>query len=403
MTTIEYERSLPIVPTAFPISRLAGVRACGVACDIKASRALDLGLIVFDAPVAVGAVFTQNQFAAAPVLVSRQHLDQSGGRIRAIVASSGNANACTGEAGMRDAREMCSAVASKIGSRPEEVLVASTGVIGVALPMDRVRAGIAKALGALGTSDEHGVAFAKAIMTTDAFAKTAASNGSRSQTIGAAKGAGMIEPNMATMLAFALTDATLPSSALAGIVKRTADASFNRVHVDSHASTNDSYFLVATGEREIEAQVAEDDVREVAARLAWLIARDGEGATKVTTIRVEGAADDVSAREIARELARSALIRTALYGCDPNWGRFVSQVGNTRALQNPVALECWIAGTRVFAEGAPLAFDRAAVSRAMKREDVELVIRLGDGSASATVMTSDLGYAYVEINAEYTT
>jgi glutamate N-acetyltransferase/amino-acid N-acetyltransferase len=223
---------------------------------------------------------------------------------------------------------------------------------------------------------------------------------------GVAKGAGMIEPNMATMLAFLGTDAAATPEQLRRAINAIAQGSFNAVHVDTHTSTNDTFLLFATGASTARlAAPAEwqSAASRVARRLAWLIARDGEGATKVTTIEVRGALDDTAADTVAREIARSALVRTALFGNDPNWGRFVSQVGNSRSVKDVSRLRCDLQGTTVFERGEPTGFDRAALSKAMAADNVSLLIDIGEGPGSARLMTSDLGYKYVEINAEYTT
>ncbi len=400
--------SIPVPPVpSFPPAELTltsvpGLRAAGVRAGIKASGNPDVGLLVADEAVPAAALFTQNHFAAAPVLLSREHLAKSGGRVRAVVVNSGNANACTGEDGARDAREMCARVAQALSCPLEQVLVCSTGVIGVKLPMDKVRSGLDVALAQLGSDVEAGRRFLQAIMTTDAFAKEACARVGSAHVAGICKGAGMIQPDMATMLGFLATDLPLSPEALREALPRVAARSFNAVHVDTHTSTNDTLLLLATG-RAAPAEGWEAQLERVAHRLAWLIARDGEGATKVTTLEVTGASSDAAALEIARLVAASALLRTALYGNDPNWGRFTSQVGNSRAVRDAQALTCVLQGIEVFRQGEPTAFDRAAASRAMAQEDVRLELRLADGAGSAVVMTSDLGYRYVQVNAEYTT
>ena len=406
-------------PAELTLTSVRGLRASGVRAGIKASGNPDLGLLVADAPVACAALFTQNHFAAAPVLVCRDHLKKSGGAFRALVVSSGNANACTGAQGHADALEMCARVAAALGCPVEQVLVCSTGVIGVPLPMEKIRAGIDAALGALSAEVEAGRHFLAAIQTTDAYPKEAcgraagavpqgetqfrgAADGQGAVVAGICKGAGMIEPDMATMLAFLATDLALTPAALQAALPAIAARSFNAVHVDTHTSTNDTFLLLATGQLKAAAGW-EAAIEKVAHRLAWLIARDGEGATKVTTIEVTGASSDAAAREIARLVASSALVRTALFGNDPNWGRFVSQVGNSKAVVNARSLVCALQGIEVFRAGEPTAFDRAAASKAMAREDVLLELELDDGPGSAVVLTSDLGYRYVQVNAEYTT
>lgn len=394
-------RQFPEAPLS--LSSIEGVAASGVACGIKESGRPDLGLLVLDRPVSGAAVFTQNHFAAAPVRVSRQHLATSGGLVRAVVVNSGNANACTGRQGLDDAREMCALVARALGCPVEQVFVCSTGVIGMRLPMERVRAGIASALDSLSKTAEAGRRFHEAILTTDAFYKDASLQGSGFAVAGVCKGAGMIEPNMATMLAFIATDAAVPPEALQRALPAIAARSFNSVHVDTHTSTNDTFLVLATGHRVVPEQAWSEAISSVSRRLAWLIARDGEGASKVVTIAVRGATTDAKAREVARHVASSALVRTALYGNDPNWGRFVSQVGNVAGLARPERLRCVLQGIEVFRDGEPTAFDRAIAAAAMAKEDVLLELALDEGKGTAALMTADLGPRYVEINAEYTT
>ena len=409
------------VPPSFPpspltLTSLGGVRAAGVAAGIKASGNPDVALLVSDAPMSVAGVFTKNLFSAAPVRLSRRHLAESGGLARAIVVNSGNANACTGETGERDALAMAARVAEKLACRPCEVLVASTGVIGHKLPMPKVLAGIDAAFAALSADVEAGRRFLAAIQTTDAFPKEAgeASEADPSLRVaGIAKGAGMIEPNMATMLAFVGVSATATPGDLQLALSAIARDSFNAVHVDTHTSTNDTFLLFATGHHgdspspgssEKQASPAWHSMASrVARRLAWLIARDGEGATKVTTIEVRGALTDDAADHVAREIARSALVRTALFGNDPNWGRFVSQVGNSAHVRDVTRLRCDLQGTTVFERGEPTAFDKSDLSRRMATDDVALLVDIGEGPGQARLMTSDLGYRYVEVNAEYTT
>jgi glutamate N-acetyltransferase/amino-acid N-acetyltransferase len=398
---------VPVFPPApLTLTQIPGLRAAGVRAGIKASGNPDVALLVADAPVACAGIFTQNLYAAPPVLLSRKHLAASGGRVRAVIVNSGNANACTGARGEADAQEMCARVAAALGCPVEQVLVCSTGVIGVPLPMDKVRAGIDLALAALSAEPEAGRRFLSAIMTTDAFPKEAGRAGS-ARVAGVCKGAGMIQPDMATMLAFVACDLDLAPAALQSVLPVIAARSFNAVHVDTHTSTNDTLLLFATGKAAPQAGW-EAEVEAVCHRLSWLIARDGEGATKVTTIEVTGAQSDEAAKAIAKHVAASALVRTALFGNDPNWGRFTSQAGNATlngapAVRDPRGLTCLLQGIEVFRAGEPTAFDRAAASKAMKAEDVLLELRLNDGPGRAVVLTADLGYRYVEVNAEYTT
>ena len=397
---------IPPVPqfaaAEFTLTSLKGVKAAGVRAGIKASGNPDVGLLVADAPLAAAAIFTQNHFAAAPVLRSKAHLERSKGQVRALIVNSGNANACTGEQGEKDALEMTERVAKSLGCPVEQVIVCSTGVIGQRLPMEKVRVGIDAALAELSSDVEAGRRFLAAMMTTDAFGKEACARVGDGVVAGICKGAGMIEPNMATMLAFVGTDLDLRAEQLKRALPTIAATSFNAVHVDTHTSTNDTFLLFSTRAVKPPTDWARL-IEPVARRLSWLIARDGEGATKVTTIEVTGAATDEAARAIAKLVAASALVRTALFGNDPNWGRFTSQVGNAREIKHPKALRCVLQGIEVFTKGEPTSFDRAAASKAMATEDVKLELQLNDGPGRAMVMTSDLGYRYVQVNAEYTT
>lgn len=400
--------SIPVPPVpSFPaapytLTSVKGLRAAGVRAGIKASGNPDVALLVSDAPMTCAGLFTKNHFAAAPVLLSRRHLAASKGLVRAVVINSGNANACTGTQGEVDALEMSQRVAAAIGCPLEQVLVCSTGVIGVKLPMEKVRAGIDAAVKELSDDVEAGRRFLSAIMTTDAFPKEHGVRVDNATMAGVCKGAGMIQPDMATMLAFVATDVDVSAEAMSAAMGRIASTSFNAVHVDTHTSTNDTFLLLTT--RRVPAPADwEQHLEPVARRLAWLIARDGEGATKVTTIRVTGAASDEAAKVVARQVATSALVRTALFGNDPNWGRFVSQVGNVPEVRAPQKLVCRLQGLEVFRAGEPTPFDRAAASKAMAREDVSLELLLDEGRGHALLMTSDLGYRYVQVNAEYTT
>lgn len=401
-----FRPSLPVLPTPlFSLTDVGGLRASGVSAGIKPSGRRDVGLLVSDRLLSVAGVFTQNLLAAAPVELCRAHLSKTRGHFRALVVSSGNANACTGAQGEADALEMCERVARSVGCAVEEVLVCSTGVIGQKLPMERVRAGIDLAVTELSSEPGAAQRFVEAIMTTDAFAKVYSEGGgdAGSRVAGVCKGAGMIDPDMATMLAFVVTDARWSPETLRENITAVARESFNAVHVDTHPSTNDTFLLISTGDGPEGTEVDLAKVNRVARRLAWMIARDGEGATKVTTITVRGAMSDVAARQVADEIARSALVRTALYGNDPNWGRFVSQVGNSKSVKDVTGLRCVLQGVTVFEKGEPTGFDRQALSAAMKCDDVSLEILLAEGEGVGAVMTSDLSYRYVEVNAEYTT
>lgn len=397
---------LPKPPTFPPcehtLTAIEGLKAAGVVAGIKQSGAPDVALLVSDVPMAAAGVFTTNHFAAAPVKVSRMNLIRGHGQVRAVVVNSGNANACTGAQGDRDADAMCEHVAKALGCPAHEVLVCSTGVIGVKLPMEKVRAGIDAAVASLSSEPEAGRRFLQAIMTTDAFPKEASAKVGDGLVAGVCKGAGMIQPNMATMLAFLVTDLDLRAEVMKRALPGIARESFNAVHVDTHTSTNDTFLLLARKKAKADPSWSKG-AEAVARRLAWLIARDGEGATKVTTVEVTGAANDDAARSIAQRVVASALVRTALYGNDPNWGRFTSAVGNAPEVRDARRLSCVLQGIEVFKNGEPTMFDKAAASKAMATEDVKLELKLEDGRGRASVMTSDLGYRYVQVNAEYTT
>ena len=399
---LEFPAPPSFPPSEHTLTSIEGLKAAGVAAGIKASGAPDVALLVSDVPMAAAGIFTTNHFAAAPVKLCRSHLLRSHGNVRAVVVNSGNANACTGAQGERDAIAMCEQVAKALGCPVHEVLVCSTGVIGVKLPMEKVQKGIDAAVAALSSEPEAGRRFLKAIMTTDAFAKEASTKVGDAVFAGVAKGAGMIQPNMATMLSFVATNVELRAEMIKRALPGIAQASFNAVHVDTHTSTNDTFLMLSR--KTVKGDPTWSKHAEVVARrLAWLIARDGEGATKVTTVEVTGAATDDAARAIAQRVVGSALVRTALYGNDPNWGRFTSAVGNCPEVRDARSLSCVLQGIEVFKAGEPAPFDKAAASKAMAVEDVRLELKLKDGPGKASLMTSDLGYRYVQVNAEYTT
>jgi glutamate N-acetyltransferase/amino-acid N-acetyltransferase len=390
-----------------------GFRAAGVACGIKRSGAPDLALLVSDAPAAAAGVFTRSTVVGAPVAVSRARVAR--GRARGVVVNSGCSNVAMGARGVRDAEAMAAAAARAVGCAPEEMLVASTGVIGMPLPMARIRRGIRAAHGALA---EGGLPdAARAIMTTDSVPKLAARRvrvGGRLVTIaGIAKGAGMIEPHMATLLAFLVTDAAIAPGALRPLLRRAADASFNRLTIDGETSTSDTLLLFANGAAGNPplksaagpgARAFGAALEQVCVELVRALARDGEGATKLVTVRVEGARTAAQAGRAAKRIANSVLVKTALFGGDPNWGRVLQTVGAERVDLDLARAEVRWAGVTVFRGGrsaGPGARRRAGA--AMARPEIEVVVKLGRGRASATVWTCDLSYDYVKINAEYTT
>jgi len=393
------------------VSAPAGFRATGIACGIKKSGNADLALIVSDRPASAAAVFTTNKAQAAPVVVSRGRLVASGGRARVIVINSGCANACTGPDGMATAEAMADAAARGAGADRAEALVASTGVIGVALDRAVVINGITTAFEAL--SRDGGAAAARAIMTTDPFPKEAAVEvtvpSGRFSVGGIAKGSGMIEPLMATMLGVVTTDAAVPPALLQRALAAAVDVTFNAITVDGECSTNDCVFALANGASGVTIGEADFDLltgalRFVCERLAVGIVRGGEGATKLVTIDVTGGRTDEDAKQAARAIANSPLVKTAVHGADPNWGRLVAVAGRAgvafdleRARVRIGDVELF-AGGRPFDERAPLASDH------LKGTDVSLRVDLGTGGAgTARMWTCDLSAEYVRINAEYRT
>jgi glutamate N-acetyltransferase/amino-acid N-acetyltransferase len=386
--------------------RFAGVHA-GLRPDLDRR---DLALVVSDTPAAVAGVFTQNRVVAAPVRVCRERVPAADAR--GVVICSGNANACTGQRGLDDARRMAAGAAEAIGCRPEQMLVCSTGVIGRHLPMLEIERGIHDAAGKLeGTAAALGHA-ARAILTTDTCIKVATrvceADGGAVRLTGFAKGAAMIGPNMATMLAFVLTDAAVATDDLARLARRAAEQTFNSISVEGHTSTNDTLLLFANGGgpplRGESLARFEAAATEVCANLAWAIVADAEGASHLMTIEVEGLRDDTEARRVARAVADSPLVKTAVFGADPNWGRIVSAAGYAGVPFNEEQLSLWLGDMLLYHAGAPQPFDPAAASAYLKNNrEVRMRLRFPLGPGRCTFHTSDLTYDYVRINAEYTT
>ena len=396
--------------TSGGVTSPAGFRTAGVSAGIKAKGGLDLALLVSDRPAQAAAVFTTNLVQAAPVVVSREHLVKSSGIARAILVNSGCANACTGESGLRVAQEMAAETASVVGCAPEHVLVASTGVIGVALDIEKIRAALPAAMRALAA--DQGAAAARAIMTTDPFPKEAAARisiGGREITIGGmAKGSGMIEPRMATMLAFITTDAAVPQALLSRALREAVDETFNAITVDGDCSTNDCVMLLANGAGnatvdETSYGIFLQGLRAVCLRLALGIVRGGEGATKLVTVNVSGAASAAEARQAAKTIANSLLVKTAIHGGDPNWGRLIAAAGRANVAFDPSRATVMIGTIVLFKDGRP--YDEAAPQAAnyLKNKELTILVDLGVGNASAAVWTCDLSADYVRINADYRT
>jgi glutamate N-acetyltransferase/amino-acid N-acetyltransferase len=389
----------------------AGYRAAGIACGIKASGKPDLALIVSDSISAAAAVFTTNLAQAAPILVSRDHIGRTGGRARAVIVNSGCANACTGQDGHAHAATMARQTAAVLRCQPDEVLVASTGVIGVKLDMNKVCPGIREAERAL--SSDGGSAAALAIMTTDPFPKEAAVETSlpsgRIRIGGIAKGSGMIEPMMATMLGFLTTDAEVEPAVLQQALKAAVDPTFNAITVDGECSTNDCVFVLANGAsgtrlRDADYETFVDALRGVCERLAVGIVRGGEGATKLIAVNVIGARTDAEARTAARAIANSPLVKTAVHGGDPNWGRLIAVAGRSGAAFVLDRAAVRIGPVELFSDGVPHDERSEEAASYLKQRDISIEVDLGAGGTGRFRMwTCDLSAEYVRINAEYRT
>ncbi|HXZ87491.1 MAG TPA: bifunctional glutamate N-acetyltransferase/amino-acid acetyltransferase ArgJ [Candidatus Binataceae bacterium] len=387
-----------------------GFRFAGVAAGLrKEPERKDLGAIVADSPVKAAGVFTTSRVKAAPVLVAQERVRR--GKLQAIVANSGSANCFTGKAGIKLARDSCAALAAVVGCAEELIAPCSTGVIGRLYDLEKYRAGIVEVANSLrpdGFED-----FARAIMTTDTHPKIAAASvrvgGAEVTIAGCAKGAGMIEPKMATMLAFIVTDAAAPSAQLRAVLKRVLPGSFNAITVDGDMSTNDTLLLLASGaagNRTLagrELQLFESAVGGVAEALARELVRDGEGATKLVTVEVRGAGRPAQAERIARAIANSPLVKTAFFGCDPNFGRIAMALGKSGVAFDLERLEVSLAGIKIARRGTLQADALAAAASRMKEREFDLTVDLKQGKAHARIMTCDLSFEYVKINAEYTT
>ena len=388
-----------------------GFRYAGVHSGLKPDPdRLDLALIVSDRPCVAAGVFTRNRVCAAPVRVCRERLPSAAAR--GIVICSGNANACTGRRGLEDARRMTECAEGALSAGAGQFLVCSTGVIGQLLPMPVIEAGIAKAAQSLGADAAALERAAHAILTTDTRIKVSTRTvnlaGTEARITGFAKGAAMIGPNMATMLAFVLTDAPITPDDLAALAPRAAAQSFNCVSVEGHTSTNDSLIFLAGGQRETlqgaDLSRFHEAATSVCADLARAIAADAEGANHLVTIHVEGAARQEDAHKIAKAVADSALVKTAIFGGDPNWGRIVSAAGYAGVAFEEADLSLWLGDFLLYERGTPLPFEAAAVSAFIK-SNRELTMRLCFtlGDACCTFYTCDLTYEYVRLNADYTT
>ena len=390
---------------------VAGFRAAGIHAGIKA-QAKDLALIVCDELASVAAVFTRSTVIGAPVEVSRARVKR--GFARAVVVNSGCSNVAMGARGIRDAHTMARQAAKAIGCEERDVLIASTGVIGQPLPLEILKVAIPKAVATL--APDGMAEAAEAIRTTDTFAKIASARvrlGGETVTLqGIAKGAGMIEPNMATMLSFLTTDAKISPALLRKMLRRVADATFNRLSVDGETSTSDSVMLFASGRamrttlRPGSAAAAQFEaaLRAVCEDLVRQLARDGEGATKLLLVDVRGARSALEADRAARRIGNSMLVKTAVFGGDPNWGRILQTIGAARIAWHPERTQIRVGGVPVFTRGrsaGPAARKRAEI--ALKAEEIEIRVDLGRGPGKARLFTCDLTYEYIRVNADYTT
>jgi glutamate N-acetyltransferase/amino-acid N-acetyltransferase len=395
----------PIIPRGY---RLAGVH-CGIK---KNPQKLDLALIVSDLPAAAAGVYTQNLVFAAPVALDRRRTPGQG--IRAVVVNSGNANACTGERGDHDARRMAELAAAACAGDPECALVMSTGIIGEFLPMEKIAAGIRDAAARLGADETALLGAARGMLTTDTVHKIAGRtlelSGRTVRLLGMAKGAAMIGPRMATMLSVVLTDAALAPADAQRLLSATVADSFNCISVDGHMSTNDTVLLLANGaagSEPLQGPVLDEFAREldeVCVELAKAIVADGEGATHLVTIDVAGCATPSAARQIAKTVAESALVKTAIAGADPNWGRIVSAAGYAGVPFQPTGVSLRVNGVLLYERGQPATFDRASVSRLIRENrDTSIELLFGEGTARTRFWTTDLTAEYIRLNADYTT
>ncbi len=387
--------------------------AAGVRCGIKKSGNHDLGLIVCPASAKAAAVFTTNKITSAAVEVSKRHIKSA--TVYAVVVNSGNANACTGQLGIKNAIKMCSETAGFLVVDPHEVLVASTGIIGEQMPMKAVSAGIADAVGQLAGSAVAGMSFTKAIMTTDTKPKTACRrveiSGKRVTIAGTAKGAGMIAPNMATTLCFITTDAAITKPLLAKAIRLAIGESLNKLTVDGHQSTNDTAIILTSGLAGNPLIVKQGPAYKKFANalidlcqdLARQMALDAEGATRMFKVVVEGAATKADAAKAARAVANYDLVKCAIHGGDPNWGRIICAVGSCGIKLNPNRLSCTIGDIAVFRNGRPVKFSPKRVSKIISRKEHTITVNLGAGKFSDFCFGCDLSKGYVTINADYHT
>jgi glutamate N-acetyltransferase / amino-acid N-acetyltransferase len=392
-----------------------GFRFAATACGLKKTGALDLGLLCSDTPASAAAVFTQNLVVAAPVLISKDHLRASKGRMRGVVVNAGNANCATGPAGYAAAQRTVMEAAKRLGCRAEELFVCSTGVIGVTLPLEKILRALPLIARHRRPSARSFAELSLAICTTDTRPKTASCackmGDKRIHFVGCAKGAGMIHPNMATMLAFVITDAAIAPTLLQKTLRDVTSRTFNAISIDGDTSTNDTLLILANGAAgtpSIKAGTAAhrafaDALEEVCRSLALQIVADGEGAQRVIEIEVRGAKSEMAARRIAETIATSPLVKTAFAGGDPNWGRIFAAAGRSGVAFDPSGVDIRMAGVPVLRRGRPLMFNERAASNRLLAKHVPIVVNLHAGRATARYWTCDFTAEYVRINASYRT
>ncbi len=394
------------------ITAAQGVRASGIHAGIKTTDKKDMTLIVTDTPAVAAGVFTKNSVTAAPVIVCREHL--SDGQAQAIIVNSGNANACTGEIGMTNARRMASVTAEQLGIDVHLVFVSSTGVIGQQLPMDNIENGIQIAVSAL--SPEGGADAAEGIMTTDTHPKSIAVevniDGTPVRIGGIAKGSGMIAPNMATMLSYLTTDARINAETLQSALNRVVDNTYNLLTVDTDRSTNDTVILLATRRADNTDMVVAngenyeafcEGLQFVCTELVQMLARDGEGATKLVEVVVKHAKNREDAEKAARAVAESPLVKTAVFANDANWGRIMMAIGKSGAAFDPYQVNVWLADYQLVKDGMDAGYDENKATALFAQDPVRITVDLRAGTAEITMWTCDYSYDYIRINADYRT
>lgn len=394
------------------LGKVKGFKVAGVGCDIRNKNdlsRLDTALVVSDTLATASGVFTTNDVKAAPVITDMRHLEASS-KVKAIIANSGNANACTGDRGMRDAEDTCKFVGELVGAKPEQVLVCSTGRIGEFMPMEKLRGGIKSAFEKLSNSDESSAAAASAIMTSDTRPKTVLVNvefnGKKFSVAGMAKGAGMIEPNMATMLAFLVSDAAVSQALLKEALRSAANKTFNRMTVDGDMSTNDTVLCLCNGASGVEISETDADAIEAfraaitaASRvLARKIVGDGEKITKVVEVKVVGARDEAQAEKICRSIGNSLLVKSSWFGCDPNWGRLTDAAGYARTGIVLDKIDLFYDNVEVLRKGQPVDENKPLWKKIVANKTFTVLMNLNLGNAEESILAADLTEGYVNFN-----